>query len=122
MVGNPPYVRQEVIKPLKAFLKDDVTRPSTARTTCTSTSRSMEIRNLRVDGRMGMIVANKWMRAGYGEQLRDFLRRTGQPLEVIDFGHSPIFPDADTFPCILLTPPSEPPARQERTNTRETRR
>ena len=27
---------------------------------------------------------------------------TGQPLEVIDFGHSPIFPDADTFPCILI--------------------
>ena len=28
--------------------------------------------------------------------------RVAQPLEVIDFGHSPIFPDADTFPCILL--------------------
>ena len=51
---------------------------------------------------MGMIVANKWMRAGYGERLRDFLLRSGQPLEVIDFGHAPIFPDADTFPCILL--------------------
>jgi hypothetical protein len=34
--------------------------------------------------------------------LREFLIRTGQPLEVIDFGHAPIFPDADTFPCILL--------------------
>src|SRR5262249_15206779 len=28
--------------------------------------------------------------------------RVGRPLEVIDFGHSPIFPDADTFPCILI--------------------
>jgi hypothetical protein len=49
-----------------------------------------------------LIVANKWMRSGYGERVRLFLLRTGQPLEVIDFGHSPIFPDTDTFPCILL--------------------
>ena len=35
--------------------------------------QEMEIVNLRVHGRMGMIVANKWMRAGYGERLREFL-------------------------------------------------
>ena len=101
IVGNPPYVRQETIKPLKAYLK-------TCFQTYDSTNdlyvyfQEMEIRNLGIKGRMGMIVANKWMRAGYGEKLRDFLQRTGQPLEVIDFGHSPIFPDADTFPCILV--------------------
>jgi hypothetical protein len=101
VIGNPPYVRQETIKPLKAYLKATYQ-------TYTSTNdlyvyfQELEIRHLRVGGRMGMIVANKWMRAGYGEGLRDFLQRTGQPLEVIDFGHSPIFPDADTFPCILV--------------------
>lgn len=101
IVGNPPYVRQEAIKPLKPYLKKTYQ-------TYDSTNdlyvyfQEIEIRNLRVAGRMGMIVANKWMRSGYGERLRDFLQRTGQPLEVIDFGHSPIFPDADTFPCILL--------------------
>jgi hypothetical protein len=101
IVGNPPYVRQEVIKPLKPYLKKTCL-------TFDSTNdlyvyfQEIEIRNLRAAGRLGMIVANKWMRSGYGERLRDFLQRTGQPLEVIDFGHSPIFPDADTFPCILL--------------------
>jgi len=101
VIGNPPYVRQETIKPIKTFLK---ARYSTFDSTndLYVYFQEMEIRNLRVHGRMGMIVANKWMRAGYGEQLRDFLLRTGQPLEVIDFGHAPIFPDADTFPCILL--------------------
>ena len=101
IVGNPPYVRQEIIKPLKPYLKKTYQ-------TFDSTNdlyvyfQEKEIHNLRVHGHMGMIVANKWMRSGYGEGLRDFLQRTGQPLEVIDFGHSPIFPDADTFPCILL--------------------
>jgi hypothetical protein len=101
VVGNPPYVRQEVVKPLKAFLKAGY-RTFDSTNDLYVYFQEMELRNLRVGGRMGMIVANKWMRAGYGEGLRDFLQRTGQPLEVIDFGHAPIFPDADTFPCILL--------------------
>lgn len=101
VVGNPPYVRQETIKPLKEYLK-------TAYSTFDSTNdlyvyfQEQEVRSLRASGRMAMIVANKWMRAGYGERLRDFLARTARPLEVVDFGHSPIFPDADTFPCIVL--------------------
>ena len=32
---------------------------------------------------MGMIVANKWMRAGYGTKVRDFLRRVARPIEVM---------------------------------------
>ena len=43
-----------------------------------------------------------------------------RPVEIIDFGHSPIFPDADTFPCILiverrqkpLTPGDQPDDRE----------
>jgi len=101
VVGNPPYVRQEVLKPLKAFLKAHYE-------TYGSTNdlyvyfQEQEVRNLRAAGRMGMIVANKWMRSGYGHELRSFLRRAAQPLELIDFGHAPIFPDADTFPCIPI--------------------
>ncbi len=119
IVGNPPYVRQETLKPLKGYLK-------TRFQTFDSTNdlyvyfQEMEITNLRVAGRMGMIVVNKWMRSGYGARLRDFLQHIGQPLEVIDFGHSPIFPDADTFPCILVMTrrpsplkESDPPSQTE---------
>lgn len=101
VVGNPPYVRQETIKPIKDYLK-------TTYSTFDSTNdlyvyfQEREITNLRVGGRMGMIVANKWMRAGYGERVRGFLRHAARPLEIIDFGHTPIFPDADTFPCMLI--------------------
>ena len=70
-MGNPPYVRQETIKPLKAFLKDDLP-------TYDSTNdlyvffQEQEVRKLHAKGRMGMIVANKWMRAGYGEAAPGF--------------------------------------------------
>ena len=101
VVGNPPYVRQETIKPIKVFLEQNYE-------TFDSTNdlyvyfQEREVRLLRADGRMGMIVANKWMRAGYGIGIRAFLHRTARPLDLVDFGHSPIFPDADTFPCILI--------------------
>jgi transcriptional regulator with XRE-family HTH domain len=101
IVGNPPYVRQESLKSFKAFLKD--TFASFGSTTDLYVFfQEREILTIRAGGRIGMIVANKWMRTGYGESIRMLLRRQTQPLEVIDFGHSPVFPDADTFPCILI--------------------
>ena len=101
IVGNPPYVRQEALKSFKAFLKDTfATFGST--TDLYVFFQEREVHLIRAGGRMGMIVANKWMRTGYGESIRRLFRRRTRPLEIIDFGHSPIFPDADTFPCILL--------------------
>ena len=32
------------------------------------------MKHLRAGGRMGMIVTNKWMRTGYGEKIRGYLR------------------------------------------------
>jgi hypothetical protein len=101
VVGNPPYVRQEALRPLKAFLQASYQTHNRTNDVYVY-FQELAIRNLRAGGRMGMIVANKWLRAGYGGKLRRFLRRVGRPLEVIDFGHSPIFPEIDTFPCILI--------------------
>jgi hypothetical protein len=115
VVGNPPYVRQEVVRPLKQYFKTRFKTYDSANDLYVY-FQEVEVRNLRVGGRMGMIVANKWMRSGYGKKIREFLRRCGQPLEIIDFGHSPIFPDADTFPCILIVGRrSRPLAENERT-------
>jgi hypothetical protein len=57
---------------------------------------------------LGMIVPNKWHRAAYGAKLR-LLAEHEQPVTLIDFGHAPVFPDADTFPCILFVR-NAPPA------------
>jgi hypothetical protein len=51
---------------------------------------------------MSYIVTNKWMRAGYGEPLRAFFAKEGVLERIVDFGHAPIFEDADVFPCILV--------------------
>ena len=60
-----------------------------------------------------MIVPNKWHRAAYGEKLRRALVEKEQPVAVIDFGHAPIFEDADTFPCILVARRAQPEPTSE---------
>jgi hypothetical protein len=46
------------------------------------------------------VVANKWMRANYGEPLRRWLK--AQHIEeIIDFGDLRVFDNATTYPCIV---------------------
>jgi hypothetical protein len=48
-----------------------------------------------------MIVSNKWLRAGYGKNLRGFLSNFWIE-EFVDFGDLRVFPDATTYPSIIL--------------------
>ncbi|MFM6159218.1 MAG: Eco57I restriction-modification methylase domain-containing protein, partial [Sphaerospermopsis kisseleviana] len=56
---------------------------------------------LKPEGILSYIVTNKWLRSGYGEALRRFFSQSSVFEQIIDFGHAPIFEDADTFPCIV---------------------
>jgi len=106
VIGNPPYVRMEQIKPLKPFL-----------------SRVYDVHDERVDlygyfiekslqlttGRYGVIVSNKWMRSEYGENLRKLLSQM-QIEEVFDFGDLEVFPGISTYPSILIVSPRKAPS------------
>src|SRR6202030_2109908 len=62
------------------------------------------LRLLKPAGRMSFIVTNKWLRSGYGGPLRKLLGAESWVESVVDFGHAKqIFPDADVFPCIMIT-------------------
>ena len=67
------------------------------------------IRLMNKNGLFGIIVANKWMRANYGEPLRKWLK-TGHIEQIIDFGDLPVFQGATTYPCIFI-------AEKEKANT-----
>lgn len=102
VIGNPPWVRQESLGEQKSALQGLHTTvyDSIADIYVYFIGRGLGV--LRHGRRFGMVLPNKWLRAGYGETLRTFLTGTHRPLELVDFGHAPIFPDADTFPCILI--------------------
>jgi len=51
-------------------------------------------------GLFSIIVANKWMRANYGEPLRKWLKEHTIH-EIVDFGDLPVFQNVTTYPCII---------------------
>jgi len=99
VIGNPPYVRQEVFSDLKPNFKENYdTYSGTADLYVYFIERGMRV--LRNEGHFYYIVPNKWMRANYGKALRTWLQE--RKLEAItDFGDLPVFEEATTYPCLL---------------------
>jgi Eco57I restriction-modification methylase len=102
IVGNPPYVRQEAFGDLKPYLASAYPEVYHGVADLYVYFYEQGLRQLRHGGRMGFIVTDKWLRAGYREPLRGFFASEGVIEEIIDFGHAPIFEDADVFPYIVL--------------------
>lgn len=107
VIGNPPYVRQETLgAAFKEYARDRYqTYAGTADLYVYFIERAMSL--LRPGGYMGFIVANKWMRAAYGEPLRRYLKQQ-RIVEIIDFGDLPVFQQATTYPCILILQKAAP--------------
>jgi hypothetical protein len=101
VLGNPPYVRQEGLGEFKKYLAQAFPEvySGVADIYVYFYQRGLEM--LQAGGRMSLIVTNKWMRAGYGEPLRTWFAGQRAVEQIVDFGHAPIFEDADVFPCIL---------------------
>ena len=109
VIGNPPYVRQESLGALKPYLAQCYASYSgVADLYVYFYERGLDL--LAPSGKLSYIVTNKWMRAGYGEPLRRLFSERTVFEEILDFGHAPIFEDADTFPCIIVARrrPAEP--------------
>jgi len=100
VIGNPPYVRQELLSPIKPYLKANYESYDGVADLYTY-FYEIGLKILKPGGLLSYIVTNKWLRSGYGEPLRRFFACQGLLEQIIDFGHAPIFEDADTFPCIV---------------------
>ena len=101
VIGNPPYVRQEWISEIKPHLAQHYKAwHGMADLFVYFFERGLGV--LKPEGRLGFIVANKWLKAGYAEPLRGLLVEGCVVEEVLDFGHAPVFPDADAFPSVVI--------------------
>lgn len=99
VIGNPPYIRQEELGDIKPYLKEHyATASGTADLYVYFVERGMNV--LRTDGQFCYILPNKWMRAGYGENLRRFVQKE-RIRGIVDFGDLPVFEEATTYPCIM---------------------
>jgi hypothetical protein len=103
VIGNPPYVRQELLGSIKPRLQQEF--PSVynglADLYVYFYDRGLQI--LKPGGMLAYVTTNKWMKAGYGEALRRTLARMHDLRRIVDFGHAKqFFPDADVFPCFAV--------------------
>lgn len=106
VIGNPPYVRQESLgEDKKYFQKQYQVFSGTADLYAYFIEKGINL--LAPGGQFSYIVANKWMRAGYGKALRIWLKSKCIE-EIIDFGDLPVFENATTYPCVLRVSKSEP--------------
>lgn len=89
IVGNPPYIRQERInrivegvnyKKVLSTLYDPYDNKFDL--SMYFILRSLEL--LKIGGYHSFIITNKWMRAGYGKKMRQFLKRNVTIKKVID--------------------------------------
>ena len=104
VIGNPPYVRQERLAALKpALAASYASFAGTADLYVYFFEQGLRL--VRPGGRVGYVVTNKWLKAGYAEELRALLTdpARAETEAVIDFGHArAFFPDADVFPNVVV--------------------
>ncbi len=100
VIGNPPYVRQEIFADAKGFLQE---RFETYHGLADLYIYFLEqsVKHLRHLGACGLIVSHKFMRADYGYPLRQFLIRWTRLQSIIHFGDLPVFADAAAYPAII---------------------
>ncbi|MFC2952288.1 Eco57I restriction-modification methylase domain-containing protein [Marinicaulis aureus] len=100
VLGNPPYVRMELLKALKPYLETRYEVVSDrADLYCYFFERGLRL--LKPGGRMGFISSSSFFKTGSGRPLREFLLREATIESVVDFGDLQIFEGVNTTPAIL---------------------
>jgi REP element-mobilizing transposase RayT len=101
VIGNPPYVRQELINVReKGWLSKNYTVGNgTADLYVYFYERA--INTLKNNGLLGFITPNKFYKTRYGKGLREYLKEVFI-YELIDFFELPVFEDASTDSQILI--------------------
>jgi len=100
VIGNPPYVRMELIKKFKPYLEKNYV-VADDRTDLYAYFFEQGVRILKDGGRLGFISSSTFFRTGSGEKLRTFLGDHVAIEAVIDFGDLQIFEGVTTYPAIL---------------------
>lgn len=101
ILGNPPYVRQELVKEIAGYLEE----------TYESFSGKADLfvyffekaaKLLKTNGRLGFISSGKFFEAKYGKPLVDFLINNFQITQLVNFGDLEVFENVSAYPIIFL--------------------
>ena len=101
VIGNPPYVRQELFKDIKPYLeKHYKCYNSVADLYTYFIEKGINLMNER--GLFSFILPNKFLKATYGKQIRKVIKEESNLELLFDFDDYPVFADATTYPIIYV--------------------
>lgn len=100
VIGNPPYVRMELIKAVKPYLSEHYLVASD-RADLYAYFYERGVGLLKDGGRLGFISSSTFFRTGSGEPLRKFLAETTAVETLVDFGDAQLFEGVTTYPAII---------------------
>lgn len=101
VIGNPPYVRQEEIIPIKPLLQKLFHEVFTGKTDLYVYFYKRGTELLRKDGILTYISSNSFLRAEFGKKLRVFFKDKVCLHKILNFGSIPVF-KAGVDTCIIL--------------------
>lgn len=102
IIGNPPYVRQELLGYLKPMLS--VVFPKIYSGVADLYVYFLGISEflLRKNGRLGFITSGTFRKLNFGSGIRNFLATKMTIDQLVDFGDSQVFEGAITYPIVLI--------------------
>lgn len=106
VIGNPPYVRIEVLNeksPNYVKYLDNIGYDSAVgQYDLAAVFIEKGYLLLKKNGRFGYIVSNKFIQTTFGEGIRSFLSKNTAVNRLIDFGDQQVFEDASTYTALLF--------------------
>ncbi len=101
VIGNPPYVRQELLSPYKSYLEKNYQTYS-GTTDLFSYFYEKSLILLKKSGYLGFISNTFAKTTGAGIKLRHFLKHNSKFLSIADFSDQKIFEGITTYPIIPI--------------------
>tara|TARA_R110001592_G_scaffold4456_1_gene25152 strand:- start:2898 stop:6095 length:3198 start_codon:yes stop_codon:yes gene_type:complete len=101
VIGNPPYVRQELFKEIKPFLEENYKCYNSIADLYTYFIEK-GIGLINEKGLFSFILPNKFLKATYGKQIRKVIKDNSNIELLLDFDDYPVFADATTYPIIYV--------------------
>jgi hypothetical protein len=100
VLGNPPYVRMEILKPWKPFLSANFT-VAAERADLYAYFYEIGLRLLKPSGCLGYISSSTFFKTAAGEPLRSYLLKHAALQTIVDFGDLQVFEGVTTYPAIV---------------------
>jgi len=112
VIGNPPYVRHEELREYKNFFsKKYSTFNNSADLFIYFIEKGLSL--LKESGYFGFIVSNKFLKSGYGKNIREYISSRYKIEKYFDSFKDKVFQDASVDPCIIIIKKEKPSKRHK---------